>query len=286
MGISMRFRYAVLWFILPAALMICSGCATYYRANPDVDRLYQGVHTLVLAEPDLAVYELTTGEGVSIERLRSLSQGVREPRKDWTRMAVENVKKAVADAYEQRGIRVVRLPATGATDEELKGVKLLFRAVNDSISLHAYKERSSGREKQERKILYAETRDMLFNQALEPYPFPAKEARFVYGIGSVQGILKRYEGQALVLVTGFDEISTDERKALIAAGIMLSQMPLPVGIPGLPQAGKTSVSIAVVDPAGDILCYSSQGDLRTDLLNPEKARKFVRDILSDFPEFK
>jgi hypothetical protein len=279
-------KNAALLFILPIALMVCGGCATPFRAHPDFHNRYRTPDAIVLMEPDIAVYELTTGEGLSFERLRSLSQGVRESKTDWSKMAVENVKKAVAEAYEQKGIRVLQMPAAEGSDDERKEIRALFRAVSDSIILHAYKERASMRENQGRNVPYADARDMLFNQTLEPYPFPEKQENFRYGVGSVENILKKYNGQALVLVTGMDEISTNERKALIAAGILIEQLPLPVGVPGLPQAGKTNVSIALIDRSGDVLFYSSKGDLRTDLLNRDNARKFMRDILSDFPEFK
>lgn len=289
MRISIRFPYAVFLFILPAFLMIFSGCAgTPYRANPDAGRHYSGIRTIVLAEPDLTVYELNTGKGVSLDRLKSIPEGVRKPKPEWSQMAVSNVQKAVAQAYEQRGVRVVGLHGKNVYDAELREVQLLFRAVNESIMLHAGndEDRSPGRDREKRNIFLTETNDRPFADALEPFPFPSKQQRFVYGVGSVKNLLKRHGGQALVLITGFDEISNTERKTLLAAGILAESVLLPMGVPGIMETGKTNVSVAVVSPEGEVLCYSSRGDLETDLLNPASADKFVRQIMSDLPDFK
>ncbi len=115
-------------------------------------------------------------------------------------------------------------------------------------------------------------------------PFPEKVKRFEYSIGPIDSLLKRWESDALVLIMGFDEISTSGRKTLTAAAMVLGAL---AGVVMLPGGGLTVVSMAVVDPSGNILWYNVRGSRGGhDLRDPESTRQLLKAIVSDLPGFK
>lgn len=111
--------------------------------------------------------------------------------------------------------------------------------------------------------------------------------KFEYSIGPIQNILNKYGVNGLILVTGFDEISSAGRQTLKAVGIIAGLALAASGVGGaiiIPRSGITLVSVALVDSSGDILWYnikSSEGGY--DLRKPESATDLLRTILADYP---
>ncbi len=287
----------IICLLLVLAFAVVAGCAgPSYRQHPEFDSRLMEAHNLVMAAPDITVFELTTGadkafaplkgggiDGI-LERSKTVSRGVRQYRKDFSQMAQRNVAKAVRDNLTEKGFGVREIPVEGGDlRQELDDIQNLFAAVSISIRLHTYKDRTVEEELKALEDFYGQGGEKLPAQLFQPGAFPLKEEKFNYSVGAVKKILERYGGQALVLIGGFDEISTDERKSLVAAGIIASQFnPLPIGIPGLPEAGKTNLNLAVIDSSGEILWYSSKGELTSEVVSPKGATKLVDEILSDF----
>ena len=182
--------------------------------------------------------------------------GVRELRDDWCKTGQENVGHAAGDSFRERWVQVKIIPTEKETEEEVEDIVALYRAVNTSIISYTYGDN----------------------------PFPEKVRRFEYSIGPIDSLLKRWNSDALVFIMGFDEISTSGRKALTAAAMVLGAL---TGVVMLPGGGITVVSIAVVDPSGNILWYNVKGSQGGhDLRDPESTRQFLKSIVSDFPGLK
>lgn len=188
--------------------------------------------------------------------------GVRELKDDWCVKGKENVQRAMIECLREKPLEVKPITIDKEMEQEMEDVYALYRAVSTSIILHTRGENK----------------------------FPEKQSNFDYSIGSVENILKRYRGDALIFVTGFDEISSAGRQALKVVGIIAGVAAAAGGVYGaviIPRSGITIVSVALVDPLGSILWYNikaSEGGY--DLRNAESATKLVTDILSDYPGAK
>ncbi len=182
--------------------------------------------------------------------------GVRELRDDWCKIGKETVGQAAGECFSERQVQVKIIPIEKESEEELEDILALYRAVSSSILSHTYGDN----------------------------PFPEKVKSFEYSIGPIDSFLKRWESDALVFIVGFDEISTSGRKALTAAAMVLGAL---AGVVMLPGGGLTVVSMAVVDPSGDILWYNVRGSHGGhDLRDPESTRQLLKAIASDLPGLK
>jgi hypothetical protein len=185
--------------------------------------------------------------------------GMRELRDDWCAKGKENVQRAMIECLGQKPLEVNPITIDKEMEEEMQDIYALYRAVSTSIILHTRGENK----------------------------FPEKQRNFDYSIGSVENILKKYGGDALIFVTGFDEISSAGRQALKAVGIIASVAAAAAGVYGtviIPRSGITIVSVALVDPSGTILWYNIKGsEGGHDLRDPQSATKLIREIFSDYP---
>jgi hypothetical protein len=180
--------------------------------------------------------------------------GVTELRDDWCTVGTGSLLTALTDCFEGRNCKITCLVLDKETQEELEDVKALYRAVTMSIQLHTYP---------------------------GPQLFAQKQKNFDYSVGSIEGLLERMGADALVFVYGQDEISTTGRKALMVLGAIASGV---TGVQVMPRPGITIVSIALVDPSGDILWFSVKGSQGGhDLRERESATELVKSILVDFP---
>ncbi len=188
--------------------------------------------------------------------------GIRELKDDWCVKGKENVQRAVIECLREKPSEVRPITMDKEMEEEMEDIYALYRAVSASIILHTRGENK----------------------------FPEKQKNFDYSIGSVENILKRYGGDALIFVTGFDEISSAGRQALKAIGIIAGVAAAAAGVGGaviIPRSGITIVSVALVDPSGTVLWYNIKGsEGGYDLRDPESATKLIREILSDYPGAK
>lgn len=183
-------------------------------------------------------------------KISSLSAGgVEELREDWSATGRDNVVKALQAHFKGQPVSIKLVPVDPEIRETVGELRPLFRAVSLSVLDHTY----------------------------STHPFMTKLDRFEYSVGSVERILQKANADALLLAYGFDEISTNGRKALQAVGTV---------VPFVPRvsSGTTGLCAALVDPAGTILWYNIEA--RTggyDLREPQGASNFVRVTLVNFP---
>ena len=179
--------------------------------------------------------------------------GVRELRDDWCEIGETCVLRAMVENLRAKEIKIETLELGKDIEKEMEEIQALYRAVSLSIQLHTY----------------------------GPYLFPEKKKNFEYSIGPIDGILQKFEADALIFVYGIDEISTAGRKALKAASVVVGAF---TGVVIMPRSGMTILSVALVEAPGTILWYcikSSQGGY--DLRKPESASDLVENVLRDFP---
>lgn len=111
-----------------------------------------------------------------------------------------------------------------------------------------------------------------------------------YCLGAIDDVLKGYNVDALLLVYGWDEISSFGRKA---QGIMTrfanDAIAHSTRQPGTsffaePREGITSLDIGLVDKSGTILWYQGlQFEGTYDLRKAEDAKRIIEKVLRDFP---
>ena len=182
--------------------------------------------------------------------------GVRELRDDWCSTGKENVHEATLKHLQDKLTAVKPTPVSKETEEELEEVYALYRAVSASIQLHVY----------------------------GPYEFPEKKKNFDYSVGSIQRVLQHLGADVLVLVYGYDEISTSGRKALQAGAVAVGLL---TGVVVVPRGGITQVSAGIVDASGSILWYNVKRSAGgCDLRDRESAARLLAEIFSDLPRFR
>jgi hypothetical protein len=85
-----------------------------------------------------------------------------------------------------------------------------------------------------------------------------KNDRFDFSIGSLEAILQKLDADAMIFVTGYDQVFNSGHKALI--------------------------DLAVADSSGNILYYSVKGTTKgEDLRDLVSTAALIRDLLSSFP---
>lgn len=229
-------------------LFMAFGCAPIMKTvHPEFQIRAKDIQTAGLLSPDIKIYEFTAG-------------GMRELRDEWCTQGKENVQRALIECLREKPFAIKPIILDKDMEDEMEDIYALYRAVSASIVLHTQGDNR----------------------------FPEKVKNFDYSVGSVENILKRYGVEGLIFVTGYDEISTAGRKVLKVVGIIAS-VALAAAAGGgpviAPRSGITLVSVALVDPSGSILWYNIRGTQGThDLRNPESTSKFVRDVLSNYPE--
>jgi hypothetical protein len=246
MAQEVQMRTSRITRVIPALLVLllvwgCVPAAKSYRAHPDFEARAQDIKAPVLVPPEVNIYELSTG-------------GVRELRDDWSEQGQHNTASAVVAVFGEIPLPVKEANLPKKLRKELDDVQALYRAVSTSIHAHTYGQAGL---------------------------FPDKVKNFEYSLGPIDSILNYYHSDALIIVYGVDEISTSGRKALRAAGLVLSTV---LGDSVVPNAGVSAISVAVVDRSGTILWYNVGGsEGGNDLRDYESTESLVRSILADYP---
>ncbi|HWP35247.1 MAG TPA: hypothetical protein VNM66_06600 [Thermodesulfobacteriota bacterium] len=241
------------WLALLAAGLLPAGCVTTgppsqqaalrtlyhlpYRTHPQLAQRSKAIRVAAVVQPDIRIYALSAG-------------GVEELRDDWSAAGRENVIRALKETLAAQGVELRTPAADDDSRETLEELHALFRVVSLSILTHTYP---------------------------SEHAFLTKVEHFDYSVGPVDRLLQKSRADALILVYGFDQISTGGRKTLQAVGAILPFV-------GGPRAGLTGLSMALVDRSGTVLWYkidASEG--RHDLRDADSARRFVAGVLTDFP---
>ena len=223
------------------------GCVPAFVTHPNIGDRAPRLKNITLLPPRIDVFEIGAG-------------GVLEKMDDWSRSGAENVLKAFQSELGRRnGVQLNSLETATLPEElkvEIEQTQLLFDAVSASIALHIY--------------------------GPELLRFDDKRTNFQYSLGVETAKLATTVADALLIVKGFDQISSSGRQA-VQVGTIIAAAAL--GIVVIPQGGITAMNVALVDArSGDILWYVS---LRSsgghDLRDPSSASAFVKNILTGFP---
>lgn len=186
-------------------------------------------------------------------RMYELSAGdVEELRDDWSSQAQDNVTKALAAGLKERNVYAKNITVHKEFEQEIEDIQALYRTVGSSILYYTYGET----------------------------PLPGKYKNFTYSVGPMEKFLDAHGVDAVVLVDGFDEISTGGRKALRTLSLVTG---LITGV--TKRAGMTGLSIAVVDRTGSVLWFNANAyEGGYDLRDAGSAKSLVKSVLAGLPE--
>ncbi len=208
---------------LALSVLLIAACATpsSYRASPNLEQKRNLIKAVVVLPPAIHVESLSAG-------------GVHEEQEEWSRQAEKNVMTAVEEQLKGRsGLRIEYLPKDTLSKEmeaNLTETQALFDAVSTSVVVHTY--------------------------GPEPARFPEKISNFDYSLGPEVNQLAG-PADALLVIRADDHISTEGRKSLQVAGMVLGAL---VGVVMVPVAGTTVASAALVDArSGSLLWYNLTG---------------------------
>ncbi len=185
-------------------------------------------------------------------RIYEMSAGdVEELQDDWSDQGRENVMRASLAGLKNHNVQVKSLTIHKEFENEMEDIQALYWAVSASILRYAYSEQG----------------------------IPEKRKNFVYSVGPMKKFLDAQGVDALLLVSGYDEISSGGRKALRALSMVTSII---TGV--TKRSGMTGMSAALVDKSGSVLWYNinvQEGGY--DLRDADSAKDMINLVLRDFP---
>jgi hypothetical protein len=223
-----------------ALLLFAAFACAPRNTHPDIDVRARSVRTIGVLRPQVEIYQMSAGGQVQMIE-------------DWAAQGRNNVLAAVVQALGSRRAKLAVVELDAATADELEEVLPLYQAVGDSIA------RRTG--------------------PGSP-PFDRRPKRFEYSVGSLDRIAERHGVDALLVLTGYDEISTYGRRALIAIGKITGIL---FGRP--PATGATVLTIGLLDRDGTVLWFGALEDRGGyDLRRRGSAGEAVRKVLETFPE--
>lgn len=228
--------------------LLLSGCAPKnFRTNPELAAKSQGIKTVAFAPPDIKIYEISAG-------------GVPELRDEWSEQGRDNVAKAIISRFNGSPLEVRPYRPDDDTAREYREILALFEAVSQSIILHTFSGNNN------------------------PNIFPDKVNNFDYSVGSLELLLKKSEGDGLLIVSGEDEIATSGKKVLNALGIVTGlAVGAFTGLAVMPKVEGARVRAAFIDRHGTILWYNIVGSSTNDLRIPESSADILTTTLEGFP---
>jgi len=233
-------------------LLACciAACATQPvssgRVNPGLQQKQGLIRTVMILPAVVHVEALSAG-------------GVHEEQEEWSRQAERNVITAIEEQLKAKsGLQIEYLSPDSLPQEtkaNLAETQALFDAVNISILLHTY--------------------------GPEPMRFPDKVNNFDYSLGMEVNKLAG-QADALLIVRAEDHISTESRKALQVASVVLGAL---VGVVVVPAGGTTVASAALVDAQnGSLLWYNWIGSSGGyDLREAASTNSLIEGLLVNFP---
>jgi hypothetical protein len=180
--------------------------------------------------------------------------GVPERKDDWSAEATRNIIEAAVKNFQDRGIQVTQGPIPADIESELADIMSLYGAA--SACMKAY--------------------------AIGKNAFPTR-AGLDYSVGPVKQVLEKTGSDALLIISGQDQVSSAGRKALMTTGVIMGIL---TGFIAVPGGGSASAEVALIGPSGKILWYKPKADGTSDLRDVDSSRKFMADIFADFPSVK
>ncbi len=128
--------------------------------------------------------------------------------------------------------------------------------------------------------LYWAVSASILDYTYSEHGIPEKRKNFVYSVGPMKKFFDAHGVDAILLVNGYDEISTGGRKALRALSMVTSII---TGV--TKRSGMTGMSAALIDKTGSVLWYNidvEEGGY--DLRDTNSAQGMVKLVLREFPE--
>ena len=244
---------------LALLLLVTSvACATPppQRQPADFDARFEGVRTITLVPPKVAVYRMSAGD-------------TEEEVQDWSASAYANVMSAVEKEVEELGRTFVpyagaALPhrtirhdgeaarrAAGAGFTPAEDTWLLFEAANLAIMRHAY----------------------------DPWnTFPHKISDFDYTLGrNAKNLIGATSADAFLLVIATDHVPTRQRAALVGVGLAMGAMTASYAGPG---ATPAKLTLALVETeTGDFLWFNTLSLPFTDLRDEATDQALVDTVM-------
>jgi hypothetical protein len=157
------------------------------------------------------------------------SGGVVMLRDDWSRVGRKNLQNAILQNFKDKQCNVKLVEMDTQTAKEMAEVQTLYRLVHKTMDQHTF----------------------------GPHQDMAEHDGFNYSLGSLESILQKLGADAMIFVTGYDQVFDGGRKALI--------------------------DLAIADSSGTILYYTVKGTTEgKDLRDPAGTAALIRHLLSSF----
>ncbi len=157
------------------------------------------------------------------------SAGVVMLRDDWSEVGRNNLQNAILSEFNGKSCKVKLAQMDTQIAKEMEAVQALYRLVHKTMK----------------------------QQTFGPHQNRADNTEFNFSVGSLETILQKLDADAMIFVTGYDQVTNGGHKALI--------------------------DLAVADSSGTILYYSVKGTRKgEDLRNPVSAAAMTRELLSGF----
>jgi len=237
-------------FRLAASLLLIA--AFFHVAAPDCRaQNYWGATDLDTRLKEIRTVRLVPPD---IKVYELTAGGVPERKDDWSAEATRNIIEAAVKNFQARGIKVTQGPIPADIESEFADIMFLYGAASACMKVYATGKNA----------------------------FPTR-AGLDYSVGPVKQVLEKTGSDALLIISGQDQVSSAGRKALMTTGVIMGIL---TGFIAVPGGGSASAEAALIDPAGKILWYKPKADGTSDLRDVDSSRKFMGDIFADLPGVK
>ena len=207
-----------------------------FAVHPDLEAEMPESPRFGLIRPSIEIHQISAG-------------GVSEKIQDWCDTACANVRVAMEEVFGEnlKIIPIEQFTPDSSFGEEILEVEGLYDTVTITIS----------------------------KTWVGPTAFPKQYRRFDYSLGSLDEVFDVLDIDALIFVTGYDQVKTGGRQAfevvaLLAAGAVYSK--------------AAYLDVGLVGRSGKLVWYKLMGSLpKTDLRDPEGARAYVDSAFEEFP---
>jgi hypothetical protein len=185
-------RRAIVLLLVSAVLIACGGCVTTSQRG-DRCATPPASTNVLLIEPDIILFELTTG-------------GLEEPRADWTEIAKVNVARKLGEILQKSGDKLiphqppVKTPDRMHTHEQ---ILKLHEVVGQTVLIHKY---------------------------IPVYNLPTKEGCFDWGLGECVNSLKEDTGADYALFIYLRDSYTSPGRAALMVAAALFGVGIPGGV--------------------------------------------------------
>ncbi len=157
------------------------------------------------------------------------SGGVVMLRDDWSRVGRKNLQNAIIRDFKNKQCNVKLARMDTQIAKEMAEVQALYKLVHKTMDQNTF----------------------------GPHQNMAEGDGFNFSLGSLESILQKLGADAMIFVTGYDQVFNGGRKAMI--------------------------DLAIADSSGTILYYAVKGTTKgKDLRDPAGTTALIRDLLSSF----